>query len=162
MKPASLSSTGLRWRCGGFVRPETTAEAYLHARVMHAIDIHTVVVFAVALLLTGLLYSLFTHWGFVKHWWVMVKWVVHLFQILFGALVLGPYTSENVSIAKSMAGSLSEHPQYFDNLDMSTVLGGVQLVLLLFVIFVSVWRPWGRVKRNGSRAAAAGTETQSA
>lgn len=141
----------------GFVRPETTAEAYLHARVMQAIDVYMVIVFASALLLTSLLYSLFTHWGFVRHWWVIVKWVILVFQILFGALVLGPYASENLSMARSMTGPLSDYPKYFDNLDMTTILGGIQLALLVFVIFVSVWKPWGRTKRTGAAATGAAT-----
>lgn len=136
----------------GFVRPETTAEAYMHARVMQAIDIYMVIVFASALLVTSLLYSVFTHWGFVKHRWIVTKWVILIFQIVFGALVLGPYAGENVSMARTMTGSLSDYPTYFDNLDMATTLGAVQLALLFFVIFISVWKPWGRTRRTGAAA----------
>jgi len=146
----------------GFVRPETTAEAYMHARTIQAIDTYMVIVFASALLVTGLLYSVFTHWGFVKHKWIIAKWVILIFQIIFGALVLGPHASENVSMAQSMTGPLSDYPKYFDNLDKTTVLGAAQLALLLFVIFVSVWKPWGRVKRTQEVIASAKVTTESA
>ncbi len=113
-----------------------------------------VIVFASALLLTSLLFSVFTHWGFVKHKWVIVKWAVLIFQIVFGAVVLGPYASQNLSMARDMTGSMSDYPRYFDNLDMTTALGGFQLGLLLFVIFISVWKPWGRIRQTDAVAGA--------
>jgi hypothetical protein len=144
----------------GFVGPETTAEAYMHARVMQAIDVYMVIVFASALLPTRSLYGVFTHWGFIKHKWIVAKWVILVFQIVFGAVVLGPYSSENSSMARSMTGPLSDYPKYFDNLDKTTVLGAAQLALLLFVIFVSVWKPWGWTKRTCAVATGAKTETE--
>ena len=60
-------------------------------------------------------------------------------------------------MARSMTGPLSDYPKYFENLDMTAVLGGIQLALLLFVVFVSVWKPWGRTKRTGAAATEAAT-----
>lgn len=140
------------------VSPDTATEAHLHARALHAIDNYMVIVFAFGLLFTGMIYSLFTRWGFVKHWWVVAKWVVLIFQILFGALVLGPYVTDNVAMARTMTGRLSDYPEYSANLDRVAVLGAIQLALLVFLVFVSVWKPWGPTKR--ARAAMTGLETE--
>jgi hypothetical protein len=36
------------------------------------------------ILITSLIYSIWTHWGFFKHKWVTVKWGIFALQMVFG------------------------------------------------------------------------------
>jgi len=55
------------------------------------VDDFVVIPGAMGSLLTGLIYSLFTPWGFFKHRWVAVKWFITLYGVLFGTFFLGPW-----------------------------------------------------------------------
>ena len=46
-------------------------------RSIHHVDMNIVVIpGAIGSLLTGLFYSIFSHWGFFKHNWLTFKWIV--------------------------------------------------------------------------------------
>ena len=72
------------------------AGMYWMAEILEAIDMKILVPGAVGCLLTGIVYGLFTTWGFFKHRWLTVKWVLTLFMILFGTFYMGPLVKENV------------------------------------------------------------------
>ena len=56
----------------------TGGELYGIDRSMKFIDDFIIIPGALGSLLTGLLYSLFTNWGFFKHNWITVKWVTNI------------------------------------------------------------------------------------
>ena len=96
---------------------------------------------AVGALITGLIYSLWTNWGFFKHTWIIVKWIMTILQILFGALVLGPCINRNVMIADQLRDAV-----FLNNIQTTQIWGTVQTMLLLFVIVISVQKPWKKKK----------------
>ena len=51
---------------------------------MKFIDYFIIIPGAVGLLLTGLVYSVFTNWGWLKHNWIIVKWIINLFGVICG------------------------------------------------------------------------------
>ncbi|MDR2934871.1 MAG: hypothetical protein LBV70_03185, partial [Candidatus Adiutrix sp.] len=54
------------------------------------VDDFVIIPGALGCLFSGLLISLFTLWGFFKHPWVAVKWLLTVACILFGTFYLGP------------------------------------------------------------------------
>ncbi len=78
------------------------AGMYWMAEILEAIDMKILVPGAVGCLLTGIVYGIFTNWGFFKHRWLTVKWVLTLFMILFGTFYMGPLVKENVLIGKAI------------------------------------------------------------
>lgn len=99
---------------------------------------------AVGSLFTGLIYSLFTPWGFFKHRWVTVKWFVTLYGVLFGTFFLGPWLNSLGPVSARLgAGALGDYG-YMRARDLNTFWGGVQLALLLFALFISTLKPWRR------------------
>ena len=84
------------------VEVEDAAGMYWMAEILEAIDMKILVPGAVGCLLTGIVYGIFTNWGFFKHRWLTVKWVLTLFMILFGTFYMGPLVKENVLIGKAI------------------------------------------------------------
>ena len=60
-------------------------ELYMYNVVYHFIDMFLLTPAAIFTLITGLIYSIFTKWGFFKHGWIIYKWVVTLLIILYGS-----------------------------------------------------------------------------
>lgn len=51
---------------------------------MKFVDDWIIIPGAMGSLLTGVLYTVFTRWGWFKHRWITVKWAITIFGILFG------------------------------------------------------------------------------
>lgn len=93
---------------------------------------------------TGLLFSLFTKWGFTKFYWVMLKWLGLL--VLGGIVMFGSAPAFNGMAARSdvlraAVTSDAAYQQYGRSALLFTVL---QMLILTGLIVVSVFKPWGQ------------------
>lgn len=116
-------------------------------RSIHHVDMSVVVIpGAFGCLITGLLYSAFSHWGFFKQNWLIFKWIVTVAAILFGTFFLGPWETTMMEISGKL-GMLSLSDQsYLYNQEMNFVFGGIQCAVLLITVFISIFKPWKRKK----------------
>jgi len=129
------------------VYPTTGDELYMKSRIIQIIDDFLIIPGAMASLLIGIIYGIWTNWGFFKHKWLTVKWIMTVAQILFGTFVLGPWVNENVDIANLRDVALSDST-LLHNVQMSQIWGTVQVVILVLTfIVVSVQKPW-KARRN--------------
>lgn len=94
---------------------------------------------AMGCLFTGLVYGIWSKWGFFKQRWLTVKWVLTIFMILFGTFYMGPRVKANVE-------NFNDAIAYFQNLAENFVAGLLQITLLLLVIIISVCKPWKKTK----------------
>jgi len=110
---------------------------------IHYVDMAVIVIpGAFGCLITGLLYSLFTTWGFFKHKWLIFKWVVTVAAIVFGTFFLGPWETAMMEISGKL-GMLSLSDQaYLYNQKMNFIFGAMQCFVLIITIFVSIFKPW--------------------
>lgn len=122
--------------------PKTGDELYMNARILQILDDYFVIGGACGSLLTGLTYSIWTNWGFTKHRWIIVKWIMTIIQMVFGTFVLGPYINGNVEIADKLRDAALTDPEFISNAHGTMVWGTVQVCVLLFYIFISVQKPW--------------------
>ena len=74
-------------------------ELYAVNDSIQLLDYYIIIPAALGSLITGLLISLFTNWGFFKFNWVIFKWVATVAQIIFGTFWLGPWTDGATAIA---------------------------------------------------------------
>jgi hypothetical protein len=65
----------------------------------HFIDMFILTLAAILTLLTGLIYSQFTKWGFFRHGWIVYKWIVTLLIIFTGTFYLGPMVTKLLEIS---------------------------------------------------------------
>jgi hypothetical protein len=97
---------------------------------------------ALGCLFSGLLISLFTPWGFFKRPWVAVKWVLTVACILFGTFYLGPRCNGQPLITGELGLAAALDPAYLANRLENIVGGLLQAVGLIFMIVISVIKPW--------------------
>ena len=123
------------------------AGMYYMADFLEAVDMKILVPGAIACLLTGVLYSTLMPWGFFKHKWITVKWVLTILMIALGTFFMGPLVKENVHIGHSLmtGGNPAMADSYWLNVAASGRWGILQICLLAFTIIISVLKPW-RVK----------------
>lgn len=93
-------------------------------------------------LLVGLLYGIFTNWGFFKYKWVAVKWVVFLAQTVIGIFVVDKLMMANVAILENEGAMALSNPAFIQNHSFRQLVVSAQIVLTLFLILISVFKPW--------------------
>jgi hypothetical protein len=103
--------------------------------------------FAFASLLTGVVQSLGTQWGFFRHYWVVIKFVI----TVFATYILWGYTSALTGLADAAAAqALSGDDLGMLRSPSVVVHSGVALLLLLVTTTLSVYKPRG-MTRYGQR-----------
>jgi uncharacterized membrane protein len=128
--------------------PQSGNELYMRSRILQIVDDYFIIYGALGAFFTGLIYSIWTNWGFFKHTWVIVKWIMIILQILFGTFVLGPCINNNVIIADQLRDAALTDPVFLANIQTTQIWGTVQTALLLAVIVISVQKPWKRKKAS--------------
>jgi len=133
----------------GFAKQQTTNgdELYAINAAIKLIDDFIVIPAAMGTLLTGLLFSLFTNWGFTKFYWVIFKWFMTIGQILFGTFFLGPWVNGATVISDTMRVQAFQDATYLFYSQMNQYFGILQVSLLVVVVFISTLKPWGRRER---------------
>lgn len=118
------------------------AEAmYYVAAVLEAVDMDILVPGAVLCLFTGIVYGIATPWGFFKHQWLVMKWVLTVFMIALGTFYMGPRVRANVDVARELMAGAGDADTYWNNVAASTWSGLLQLALLTVVVVISVIKP---------------------
>jgi hypothetical protein len=97
---------------------------------------------AMGCLITGLLISGLTPWGFFKTRWVAIKWILTVVCILFGTFILGPTVNEQPIITKDYGLDALMNDRYLANYFYSVLGGAFQMLALAFMISISVLKPW--------------------
>ena len=110
---------------------------------IHYVDKVVVVIpGAFGCLITGLLYSLLSNWGFFKHGWLVFKWAVTMSAILFGTFFLGPWETTMMEISARLGISSLSNQAYLYNQRMNVLFGSLQVLILIVTVFISVFKPW--------------------
>ena len=110
---------------------------------IHHVDMAVVVIpGAFGCLVTGLIYSTFSNWGFFKHTWMIFKWVVAVSAILFGTFFLGPWETNMMEISGKIGISSLNDAEYLYNEKMNLIFGTIQVLVLMITIFISIFKPW--------------------
>lgn len=124
--------------------PNSGLQLYSVTSSLKVIDDFIIIPGAIGCLLTGLLYSVFTKWGFTKFYWIIFKWVMIILQIAMGTFFLGPWLNNMLTISEQIGFKPSENYQYIGNFNLNLYFGMIQAALLIVVVFVSILKPWGK------------------
>lgn len=134
------------------VSPSGEQEMYMYALTLKTIDDCLIIPGANGCVVTGLLYSLFTPWGFFKHRWVAVKWVLTLCMMASGTFLMGPCVNGNVYPPERLADYAVNVDAYWDNISQIIFWGLIQVACLLLVIIISVYKPWKKTIKTERKA----------
>ncbi len=142
---------------GGFVtllflniinRGLADAEQFYAANLM-LFRIHDLLISNVAfgVILTGLLFSLFTKWGFFDSYWVAIKWLLLIALFFLIMFFLTPAVNGLVAIA-DIARYKAADPSTLQQLRQTiTTYSMVIIAILAALILISVFKPWGKRKK---------------
>jgi len=114
----------------------------INQSIHHVDKIVVVIPGAFGCLVTGLIYSSFSNWGFFKHAWLILKWIVTVSAILFGTFFLGPWETTMMEISGKLGMSSLSDQAYLYNERMNFIFGTIQVSILITTIFISIFKPW--------------------
>lgn len=117
-------------------------ELFGHDVAMKLVDDFVIIPAAIGTLLTGLLYSVFTKWGFFRHGWVIAKWVITLAGIVFGTFWLGPWLNALPPLSASLGMDALAWPEYLALKSANAWGALVQVSALALAVWLSVFKPW--------------------
>ncbi len=112
------------------------------------IDDFVVIPAAIGSLITGLLLSWFTNWGFFAYKWVTIKWIITVVLIIFGTFWLGPWLNGMEAISASELLQTMQDQTYLFYRRMNFIFGNLQIGILVFLIFLSALKPWKKWSRR--------------
>ncbi|MBT4036159.1 MAG: FMN-binding protein [Candidatus Marinimicrobia bacterium] len=93
---------------------------------------------------TGLIYSVFTHWGLTKHWWIIGKWTGTVALFILVWIWLGPAINGMVALSDiGMQESAVPH-DYTEYHNTLTPVIAVALLIMFTLISITIFRPWGQ------------------
>ena len=130
-----------------FVSPADGRELYGIVSTLDFIDLFILVPGAIGTLLTSLIYSIWTKWGWFKHNWITVKWIICAFGIVFGTFWLGPWLSGMADMADTSGLLALSDTDYLHNRLMSMTFGTAQGLTVIFAVFISVLKPWKKLEK---------------
>ncbi|MBL8097492.1 MAG: hypothetical protein JNL73_25150 [Anaerolineales bacterium] len=110
------------------------------------VDLAVVVPAAAGSLLTGILFSSVTHWGYFKHRWIMAKYLINLIPILLGAFIQAPWLEHMLALARAynLPGGLPAEFFHYRDWFLAFTVG--QWALLLVAVYLSIFKPTLRAR----------------
>lgn len=106
------------------------------------IDMKILVPAAMLTLLTGLLYGIWTRWGFFKHRWLTFKWIVTVSIIVIGTIFTGPWIAEMSEMSLRDGISVLQNSRYILISRSQLAVGLCMNFTLVITVFISVFKPW--------------------
>ena len=129
-----------------FLNGEDGSSLYGMHVSMEFIDYLIIIPGGIGSLLTGLVYSIFTNWGWFKHKWIIVKWCINLYGAILGTFWLGPWLNKMVAIVHTEGMAALANVDYLHNKEMFLCFGSFQMLTILFALYLSVHKPWKKRK----------------
>lgn len=123
-------------------------EFYMLNAIYHFIDFKILTPGAIGTFLTGLIYALFTKWGFFRHGWLIYKWIVTLALILIGTFYLGPMTTEMVDISNELRLAALTNQDFLSRWQIGLWAVFINGTLLLIAFIVSTLKPWKNTRKT--------------
>jgi len=114
---------------------------------MKLVDDWVIIPGALGSLITGILYAIFTNWGWFKHNWIIIKLAINLFGVIFGTFWLGPWLNLLPKLSKVQGLDALTNAMYIHNQHMLYIWGPFQMATIMFALFISVLTPWKKRKK---------------
>jgi uncharacterized membrane protein len=118
-----------------------STNTYAITTAIQILDLGVVVPSASISLITGIIFSSMTHWGFMKHRWIIAKYVINLVPVLLGALVQAPWLVNMLELAKSMLPGSGLSPEFLSLRNQFLIFTIIQWILLVMAVYLSIFKP---------------------
>ena len=101
---------------------------------------------AIGTLLIGLIYGFFTSWGFFKHRWVGVKFVLYMIQTVVGIFVVDHLMLANMELLETQKELALSNPEFIQNHATRQYAVIFQVAVTVFIFIISYLKPWKKKK----------------
>lgn len=128
------------------IEPRSGDELHMSLFISRFIDDILVIPGAILTVVTAIIYGIFSNWGFFKHRWITVKWIVSILIIIVGTFYFSPKLDRCLEIADQMRDAAFQNAELITNSQISLVGAFVQAFLLLSLVIISVFKPWKKKK----------------
>jgi len=124
----------------------------VHYRIIDRLifEIFDVIIMNISALvaLSGLLFSLFTAWGFFKFRWIVFKWLAVIIVALFLMFWSAPAINGMAALSDIYENAAPGQAEYLSFEGQVVWYSLLQLIALIVVVSVSVFKPWGTRKQK--------------
>ena len=127
--------------------PNDSMELYGINLSLLIIDDFIIIPGAIGTVLTALVYSIFTHWGWFKFNWLKGKWIITGLGMFLGAVFLRPWLVEMVDISKDLGIDALDDSRYVFLQNMIILMGIFQVIIILIAFYLAVFKPWNKKKK---------------
>ena len=116
-------------------------EVYLTYKSFNIISDNVVKLGAQGTILLGAVYGFFTKWGFIKHKWLALKWILFIAQTFIGILVVDKLMMANLTLLETEKVLALSDPIFIHNHFLRLYVVIAQIGLTLFALVLSVLKP---------------------
>lgn len=121
--------------------PSTAHEQITFNKILFYIDFIIVGPGAGGCLITGLLYSVYTNWGFFTFRWIFLKYLVNITFIIYGMFVFLPFTHSQYAYYLSQPQEIAIPQESIWMNIFCTSQNICTILMFLFVVYLSVFKP---------------------
>ncbi|AEI40372.1 hypothetical protein [Paenibacillus mucilaginosus] len=131
------------------LRAESGDQLHYTLENMHLVDVVMIRYTALVALLTGLVLSIWTHWGLFKYYWIVIKLILTVGLIVFGIQYMGSWLSQLMRDG-DLLRDLALGAPGFRQTGYSLMGGAIaNIAALVFMTAISYFKPFGKI--NGSQ-----------
>ncbi|MBW1799773.1 MAG: DUF2269 family protein [Deltaproteobacteria bacterium] len=127
-------------------RPDSTSSLVLQQIIFIRLATIIVAPASVLSLITGLLLCWKSNWGFFRYWWVIIKLFVTILVIVFCIIISGPAAEGLIELSRTFGMEALHNEIYLNKKMLITIVQPVIFALLIFLAYLSVFKPWGKRK----------------
>ncbi|MCL1918956.1 MAG: hypothetical protein FWG14_11670 [Peptococcaceae bacterium] len=98
--------------------------------------------------LLGTVYGLFTVWGFIKHKWIILKWILYNIACIPAMIFALPSVEAMRQFVLLNEVAAASVPELRDKLVMHGMLSSYILVIAVVIVFISVYKPFKKRKNT--------------
>ncbi|MGG1550811.1 hypothetical protein [Paenibacillus ferrarius] len=117
-------------------------------RSMHVLSDTSIRASTIGTTVTGILLSVWTHWGLFKYRWIISKEVLTLLVILIGPFGMHVWTLRGITLLQDTGIGGATQGAYVSNSLMFFAGIGIQIVALVAMYLLSVFKPGGKRGRT--------------
>ncbi|MEH7418418.1 DUF2269 family protein [Neobacillus drentensis] len=121
-------------------------ESYLGYKNLIVISDNIIRWGAIGTLLIGFTYGFFTNWGFFKHKWVGVKFVLYMIQTFIGIFVVDKLMVANMELLETQKEMALTNPLFIRNHEIRQDAVYFQVIVTIFIFIISFLKPWRKKK----------------
>ncbi|KAB2334521.1 DUF2269 family protein [Cytobacillus depressus] len=121
-------------------------ESYLGYKNIIIISDHIIRWGAIGTLLVGFIYGFFTNWGFFKHRWVGVKFILFIVQTIVGIFIVDKLMMSNMELLETQKELALSNPIFIKNHEIRQFAVYFQVAVTIFIFIISYLKPWKKKK----------------